>query len=45
MDYEGGQSLQCDKTEDLYAAPLIGDRAQNISYIQLYEINVRAMHV
>ena len=38
MDYEGGQSLQYDKIEDLHAAPLIGDRAQ-------HEINVRAMHV
>ncbi len=31
MDYEGGQSLQYDKIEDLYAAALIGDRAQHIS--------------
>ena len=31
MDYKGGQSLQYDKIEDLYAAPLIGDRSQHIS--------------
>ncbi len=33
MKYEGDQSLQYDKIEDLYAAALTGDRAQHISLI------------